>query len=76
MSSMGITWDIPPPVAPPFIPKTGPNDGSRRQIRLFLPMRFKASPNPTVVVVLPSPAGVGDIAVTKTSFPFGFDCKD
>jgi hypothetical protein len=33
----------------------------------FLPMRFSASPRPTVVVVLPSPAGVGLMADTSTS---------
>ena len=31
------------------------------------------APRPTVVVVLPSPAGVGLIAVTSTSLPFGLD---
>ena len=35
----------------------------------FLPMRFRPSPKPTVVVVLPSPAGVGLIAVTRISLP-------
>ena len=35
----------------------------------FLPMRFRPSPRPTVVVVLPSPAGVGLIAVTRISLP-------
>ena len=52
-------------------PNTGPNAGSRRQTMAFLPMRCNASPRPTVVVVLPSPAGVGDIAVTNTSLPSG-----
>ena len=37
----------------------------------FLPMRFSASPRPTVVVVLPSPAGVGVMAVTRISLPSG-----
>jgi hypothetical protein len=37
----------------------------------FLPMWFSASPRPTVVVVLPSPAGVGLIAVTRMSLPSG-----
>ena len=35
----------------------------------FLPMRLSPSPRPTVVVVLPSPAGVGLIAVTRISLP-------
>jgi len=42
---------------------------------VFLPIKFKASPRPTVVVVLPSPAGVGLMAVTKISLPFGFSCN-
>jgi hypothetical protein len=35
----------------------------------FLPSLLRASANPIVVVVLPSPAGVGVIAVTKISLP-------
>ena len=38
---------------------------------VFLPMRLSASPRPIVVVVLPSPAGVGLIAVTRMSLPSG-----
>ena len=53
------------------MPNTGPSEGSRRQITAFLPMWFSASPRPTVVVVLPSPAGVGLIAVTRISLPSG-----
>src|ERR1700733_1521489 len=53
------------------MPKLGPREGSRRQIIVFLPMRLSASPRPMVVVVLPSPAGVGLIAVTRMSFPSG-----
>jgi hypothetical protein len=54
------------------MPKQGPKDGSLRQIIAFLPIAFKASPSPTVVVVFPSPAGVGVMAVTSISFPSGF----
>ena len=46
------------------------------QIAAFLPMRFNPSPKPTVVVVFPSPAGVGLIAVTKISFPSSFFCTE
>ena len=53
------------------MPKTGPIEGSRRQIIVFLPRRFSASPRPTVAVVLPSPAGVGLMAVTSTSLAPG-----
>ena len=69
MSSIGTTWAWPPPAAPPFMPNTGPSEGSRRQMTAFLPMPLSASPSPTVVVVLPSPAGVGVIAVTRISLP-------
>ena len=51
------------------MPKHGPSDGSRMQTAAFLPMAFSPSPRPTVVVVLPSPAGVGLIAVTRISLP-------
>src|SRR5829696_6039930 len=37
----------------------------------FLPMCFIAWPRPTVVVVLPSPSGVGVMAETTTYFAFG-----
>ena len=47
------------------MPKHGPRLGSRRQIAAFLPMWLRASPSPTVVVVLPSPAGVGVMALTR-----------
>src|SRR2546427_4285260 len=55
ISSMGRIWDWPPPVAPPFVPKTGPRDGSRTATIAFVPMRFRAWPRPTVVSVFPSP---------------------
>ena len=35
-------------------------------------MLHSPSTSPTLVVVFPSPAGVGDIAVTKINFPFSF----
>ena len=41
------------------------------QTAAFLPIRDSPSPRPTVVVVLPSPAGVGLIAVTRMSLPSG-----
>ena len=37
---------------------------------LFFPILHKPSCKPTDVVVLPSPAGVGEIAVTKINFEF------
>ncbi len=65
-----MTWEYPPPVAPPLTPKTGPKDGSLRAITEDLFIFFIACPRPTVIVVFPSPAGVGFTAVTRTNFPF------
>ena len=53
------------------MPKHGPKLGSRSATQTFLPMRFKASASPIDVVVLPSPAGVGVIAVTNINLPSG-----
>ena len=52
-----------------FTPNTGPRLGSRSATTTFLPWRASASAKPTVVVVLPSPAGVGLMAVTRMSLP-------
>ena len=68
--SMGITCAYPPPAAPPFIPKDGPRLGSRKHTIDFYPILFKPSLKPTDVVVFPSPAGVGVIAVTKIKLLF------
>ena len=65
-SSIGTTWLLPPPAAPPLMPKTGPIEGWRIVQTAFCPMRFKASESPIVCTVLPSPAGVGVMAVTST----------
>ena len=70
MSSIGTTCEYPPPVAPPLMPNTGPSDGSRSTTVVFLPMRLRPSVRPTDTVVLPSPGGVGVIAVTSTSLAF------
>ena len=69
MSSSGTTLDNPPPVAPPFNPKTGPNEGSLSANIGDLPMNFRPCASPIDVVVFPSPAGVGLMAVTKMSLP-------
>ena len=50
---------------------TGPREGSRIAIMVFLPILFKASASPIVIVDFPSPAGVGLIAVTKINLPTG-----
>ena len=61
-----MTWLYPPPAAPPLIPKTGPSDGWRMFTDALCPIRLRPCANPTVVVDLPSPSGVGVIAVTTT----------
>ena len=70
-SSIGTTWVMPPPAAPPLIPNTGPTDASRRHATGFLPMTPRPWVRPTSVVVLPSPAFVGVIPVTHTTFASG-----
>ena len=59
-----------------FMPNDGPSEGSRRHSIAFLPMWLSASAVPTVVVVLPSPAGVGVMAVTRMSLPLGLLLSD
>ena len=68
-SSCGSTRDRPPPVPPPLIPNIGPSDGSRNVATTFFPNLPNPCAMPTVVVVLPSPAGVGVIPVTTISLP-------
>ncbi len=72
ISSRGMIWACPPPVAPPFIPNTGPREGSLKAVTALFPIRLKASVRPIDVVVFPSPAGVGVMAVTMISFPAVF----
>ena len=67
MSSIGTTWEWPPPAAPPLIPKTGPSDASRMHRTGLRSRRLSASARPTEVVDLPSPAAVGLHPVTSTS---------
>ena len=69
ISSIGTTCDIPPPAAPPFIPKTGPSDGSLNAAIDLYPSLFNAWVSPTVTVDFPSPGGVGVTAVIKINFP-------
>src|SRR5215213_8882091 len=53
------------------MPNVGPIAGWRRATVALLPMCLKACPRPTVVVVFPSPRGVGVIADTTTYFASG-----
>ena len=70
-SSIGTTCAYPPPAAPPFTPKTGPSEASRRQRTGLRPRRPSPCVSETDDVVFPSPAGVGVIAVTLISFASG-----
>ena len=70
ISSCGSTVTFPPPVAPPFIPKTGPKEGSLKARQTDFPSLFNPSPKAIAVVVFPSPAFVGVIAVTNIKWPF------
>ena len=69
ISSIGATWTYPPPVAPPFIPNTGPKDGSLNASIAFLFILDSPSASPIDIVVFPSPNGVGFIDVTSINFP-------
>src|SRR6266699_3428039 len=69
--SMGTTWLYPPPAAPPLMPNVGPIEGWRMATIAGRPICASAWPRPTVVVVLPSPSGVGVIAETTTYLAFG-----
>src|SRR6266480_6766224 len=53
------------------MPNVGPIDGCLIATVARLPMCRNACPRPTVVVVLPSPSGVGVIAVTTMYFALG-----
>src|SRR2546428_14063140 len=53
------------------MPNVGPMEGWRMATTARFPMWPSASPRPTVVVVLPSPRGVGVIAETTTYFARG-----
>ena len=68
---MGTTCEYPPPQAPPFMPNTGPKEGSLNARQLFLPKRDMASASPMLTVVLPSPYLVGFMAVTRISLALG-----
>ena len=71
ISSLGPIDTLPPPVAPPLMPNTGPKEGSRKTSIQFFLILANPSAKAMEVVVLPSPALVGVIAVTKTNFPLG-----
>ena len=53
------------------MPNVGPIEGWRIETVALLPMWRMACPRPTIVVVFPSPSGVGVIAETTTYLAFG-----
>ena len=67
--STGYSEALPPPVAPPFWPNTGPSDGSRSAATALLPIAASPWVRPMVLTVLPSPLVVGVMAVMRTSRP-------
>jgi hypothetical protein len=76
--SLGTTCDFPPPVAPPLSPKTGPSDSSLSVAMARRRLRSRAWVRPMETTVFPSPWGVGEMAVTRISFPGvrGFEIID
>ena len=72
ISTAGSTVVFPPPVPPPLCPNTGPKDGCLIVSATFLFNLPNPWVNPIAVVDLPSPRGVGVIAVTTTNFAFLF----
>ena len=70
-SVMGISRALPPPAAVPLTFMVGPPEGWRRQPPTFLPRCPNPSMRPRDVVDLPSPSGVGVMAVTSIYLPLG-----
>jgi hypothetical protein len=66
----GSTCERPLPVAPPFKPNTGPNEGSRNVAIARRPLRSRAWARPIETTVFPSPCVVVEMAVTKISWPW------
>src|SRR3989337_619363 len=67
----GMHWARPPPAADPLMFIVGPPDGCRIAAVTFLPRFPRPSTNPMLLVDLPSPRGVGVMAVTSMYFPSG-----
>ena len=70
-SVMGIRRELPPPAAVPLTFMVGPPDGCLRAPPTFTPRLPRPSIRPQDVVLLPSPRGVGVMAVTSIYFPSG-----
>src|SRR4030042_2589241 len=74
-SVMGIRRALPPPAAVPLTFIVGPPDGCRRAPPTLLPLLPRPSIRPQDVVLLPSPSGVGVMAVTSLYFPWGLSFR-
>ena len=57
------------------MPNTGPSEGSRSASMVSTPIAFIDSVRPIDVTVLPSPSGVGVIAVTSMMRPSGLSLR-
>ena len=71
----GMHWARPPPAAEPFMPMVGPPEGWRMAAVVFTPRLERPCTRPMVVVDLPSPRGVGVMAVTSTYLPLGLSAR-
>ena len=67
----GMHCDRPPPAALPLMFMVGPPEGWRMAPVAFLPRRPRPWRSPMVEVLLPSPSGVGVMAVTSMYLPSG-----
>ena len=70
-SVMGMRRAFPPPAAVPLMLKVGPAEGCRIHPPTFTPRLARPSIRPNVVVVFPSPSGVGVMAVISMYLPLG-----
>ncbi len=71
----GMTCERPPPAAEPLMFMVGPPEGWRIAAITFLPRLPRPWVRPMVEVDLPSPSGVGVMAVTSMYLPSGLPSK-
>src|SRR5512135_590768 len=70
-SVIGINRELPPPAAVPLTFMVGPPEGCLSAPPTFTPRLPRPSIRPQDVVLLPSPRGVGVMAVTSMYLPSG-----
>ena len=68
-SVSGMHWLRPPPAAEPLMFMVGPPEGWRMAAETLTPRLPIPCSRPMVVVDLPSPSGVGVMAVTSMNLP-------